>query len=314
MTNKCTLFIENLQDTLQGYLEFPSKNSTHTQEDEKTIIPLHSNAFNFNPLTILGDLKIVIKDIAFNNNLKMSTEKSFLFNAPYDTEDCIPILNKTSNNFKYFCLLEEIQKIIKYNKKFTISDLNLLGQYCQIPINFSLTVFEKSENAKNELKSGKSFTYGLCSFDEMYDNKKSDSHIFICQCSSITDIVFYILYYLILFDYHFYQCKHCKRYSATKKRQGINKYCSRENILQLDAYNAKTCKEAVEMLLDNLRTRKKTYYDHLYAKYGANDQTNNFIEGYNELYKKVKIDPSPENLIKLKEFLDGYSPKRQKDN
>ncbi len=117
MTNKCTLFIENLQDTLQGYLEFPSKNSTHTQEDEKTIIPLHSSAFNFNPLTILGDLKIVIKDIAFNNNLKMSTEKSFLFNAPYDTEDCIPILNKTSNNFKYFCLLEEIQKIIKYNKK-----------------------------------------------------------------------------------------------------------------------------------------------------------------------------------------------------
>ncbi len=139
-----------------------------------------------------------------------------------------------------------------------------------------------------------------------------------CPFNTISELVFAILNYLVIFNYHFFQCQHCKRYSAIKRAQRGNKYCFRDNMIPLPEYKGMSCNKAIPKFLsscyekrrqikDLFSSRKNTLKEEQIQK--IKKQENDFFTQYHNIKDKAKINPSSENLIAFRDLLDNWIKK-----
>lgn len=289
--------IENINENLIGYI---------TNENAKREIKNNYYALNditFNPLTILGDL-LFIANNNYNiddNITNISIDKTLLFQAPYPIETCFNI--NVEHDYQYFSLLNTLKKIIVSGQKLTFEQAYRIGLFYNISLNYTFS-YENEKKEYDNLTTYTPMVFGLNDLNKAFtiDTK---NHIYICNCSSISEIVFSIFTYLILFDYHFFKCNHCQKYSATKIKQGTKKYCTRKNMLSLQEYENLSCEEVIPKLLDRIRRNKKNIYNYLYIN--DDDKIDSFLKGYYEIYKSVQSTPSAPNLLKLKKYIDDNS-------
>lgn len=260
---------------------------------------------SFNPLTILGDLLFIANDMDLPNDKipTASIDKDILFESPYPIESCFDI--NVEHDYQYFSLLNYLKKVITDDQKQCFIQVHNIGMYFKIALNYNFS-YEDEKQQSNDFISYSPMVFGLSEINDI-STILERNHIYTCSCSSLSEIVFSIFNYLMLFNYHFYKCKHCKKYSAIKRKQGIPKYCNRLNNLGLDNYENLSCKEAIPKFLDCKRKNKKKSYDYIY-KY-CDEYLDDFLNGYNEINALVKSDPSAENLLKLKKYVDNNSVK-----
>ena len=298
MNTKYILCIENNNEVLKGYI-IPEQHLDYSKDD---IINLADIIFD--PLTILGDLEYICKDISITSDMPdFHISNSALFQEPYSIEPCFNM--KIEHNVEYFTLLKIIKNIIINDVKLSFVELKNLDSYLNLHIPYT---FSDKDN-------GDVFTprvYGLYDLENI-NAPVSSSHIYTCPCDSISEMVYAVFTYLVLQNYHFYKCEHCHRYSAIKRKQGTQKYCFRNNILNIPKYEGDSCANTVNKFLDKIRARKKKIYKYLYDKgedieLSETKSIDEYIYFQNQYKEHMEIiqthGATPENLIAMYDFIE----------
>lgn len=265
----------------------------------------------FNPMELLGDLRYISENMCCYDSELMNT-----LIAPYEYEPCLKDI-EISDREQYFFLLDKIRDIIYQDREITLLEVYKLANYANISIGYHLSFRDKKD--ENGLSI---YQQADVLFNDYSKNKliKSD-FIYYYPCDNISEIVIAVLVFLVMFGYHFYQCQHCKRYSAELRHQKDRRYCYRENLLQLPNYEGMSCNKAIPIFLNSLyqtysRKEKRLYNrrdvlntDKALAHEMAYDE---FKAIYNEKRENIKKDPSVQNLIGLKDYLDSIKIERKK--
>lgn len=137
--------------------------------------------------------------------------------------------------------------------------------------------------------------------------------------SNPTQVLIASLYYCAYNDLKLVRCKHCGRWFATKTLK--EEFCSRIS----PCYNMvvagkkvlgseRTCKDAVVIIKQRLRDRKKKIYNG-WATTGEFEKTRPLCDRFAEFMDKIKESPTPGNIVACMEYL--YSddmPKQKRPN
>lgn len=309
MDNTYLLTIENTNETLTGYLTLIQNNTETPNEDTTEDISKIKAGNPFNPLTILGDLLFIANNMNFpiNKPPMESINSTIFFESPYPIETCFNI--NVEHDYQYFSLLNELKKIITDDQKLSHIQVHNLGIYCKLAPNYHFS-YQDEKQQSADFTTYTPMVFGFGSINDM-PTIAEKNHLYTCSCNSISEIVFSIFNYLMLLDYHFYKCQHCKKYSAIKRKQGVPKYCNRLNMLGLTGiYESLSCNDSIPKLLDCIRKNKKKSYNYIYSNCGK--YLNDFVNGYNDINDLVKSNPSAENLLKLKQYVKDNSIKKYK--
>ncbi len=271
--------------------------------------------FCFNPLTIFNDIRFIQENLYLKESEKQLTAKhTELFHAPYDYEPCFDMKIEDCN-VQYFYLLDMLKEIVTKDPKITRQQLEIMKLYLQIDCHYHLS-FPESNEYEN-LTVITPVTFGHIHYRDIPQSLNSNFR-YDCPFNTICELVFAILNYLVLYNYHFFQCLHCKKYSAVKRVQGITRYCSRDNMIPLAEYEGMCCKDAVHDFLqscydkrrqikDLFNSRKHTVKNEYFQK--IIEQENNFFNLYHDFKESAKENPSPKNLIAFRNFLDEQNKK-----
>lgn len=279
--------IEKTKDSIDGYITL--NNAIHQTKSEYISL----DDIRFNPLTILGDIKYISERMQLYNDTD-------IVHLPYNKEMCFGTPFNITDPYSYFSLLDIIKEIMIHDKKMSLLDIHKLGNKFGIYLPYNFEISTQTDEANSN---------GFIIFElgTLEDAKQTD-HLCIYPCDSISDIIFSIFSYLLMFNYHFFECKHCKKVSAIARKQGVPKYCKRTNKLSLKEYQNLTCTDTVEKLFDRIRASRKRIYNYLYLK--DEYALDCFLSGYNNLYDSAKNNPSSENLLQLKNYVDTYLPRK----
>lgn len=271
----------------------------------------HLDDFCFNPLTIFNEIRYIQEDLHLKESDRHFTSKhTELFHPPYDYEPCFD-MKIDDCNVQYFYLLDMLKEIVTKDPKITQQQLEKIKLYLQMDCHYYLS-FPESDEYEN-VTVFTPFIFGHFHYREM--PKSLDSNFrYDCPFNTISELVFAVLNYLVLYNYHFFKCLHCKRYSAKKRTQGGARYCFRDNMIPLEEYDGIPCNKAVPKFLGNCHEKRRQIKD-LYSsrKYGNDDtkfqkieeHENSFSNEYHDFRDIVSKNPCPENLIAFREMLDN---------
>lgn len=251
----------------------------------------HLDDFRFNPLTIFNEIRFIKENMCLEESEKHFTiEHTELFPAPYNYEPCFDM--KIDNcNVQYFYLLDMLQEIVIKDAKITLQQLEMMKLYLQIDCPYHLSFAYPESNTYENLTVETPLTFGHIRYKDMPKSLNSD-YRYDCSFNTISELVFAILNYLILFNYHFFQCQHCKSYSAIKRTQRGNKYCFRDNMIPLPEYKGLSCNKAIPKFLgscyekrrqikDLFSSRKNTLKEEQIQK--IKEQENDFFNQYHNI-------------------------------
>lgn len=313
------IFGNNKENEFIGYITWHKKNRDC---DLNNIINIAD--VTFEPLNILGDLRYISEDMHFEYDSGQfpGLYHSIFSPAPYDKEYCIDM--SISDPIIYFSLLDCIKKNMNDDKIISYSDIIQMQQYFQLnPLCCFYNITENDNNSEREIYTPLTlYHYKIDEVDKLLANK----HLFRSACSSSSEIIFSIFYYLLLHNFHFYKCKFCQKYSAIQRKQGKEKYCQRKNFFynstkylldeniinkyKLNEYKNLTCKDTVKKLHNRIRQRKKTIDSRL-----RNDDSlelDNFLNGYALKNKAVIENPSINGFIELLQYVEESSNRTRK--
>lgn len=269
----------------------------------------------FNPMEFLGDIQYISQNMS-------CYEEEFgikIFCAPYKNEPILKAI-EIEDEKKYFNLLDCLKNIIYCDRCCTLLDVYRLSSSLNMQVPFS--IWFQTGDDKNDYPIYQPMEDIFEQYSE--DEIKAKSYIYRFPCDDIADIVMAVFTYCVISDYHFYQCQHCKKYSAEVRHQKDRRYCERSNILNLANYEGDCCRKAIPKMLNTLAqnyVRKRKYLENRMAHSNAETALRRekeyeaFKEEYRRIREKCRADPSAENLIKLKNFLDSiHSDCRKKRN
>lgn len=276
-------------------------NKKENQADLRDII--------IDPSTFLGDIQYISQDMSCLDNMSV-------FEAPYENEPCLEGI-EINNKERYFKLLDYLKGIIYNDRYCDLEDILQIARHFNI--HYSYYLYRYSKTNEDGLELYKPPTDIL----ERYSKKELAKNEFIyrCPCDEIEEIVFAVFAYCIIFNYHFFQCKHCKMYSAEIRHQKDRKYCDRNNVLNIVNYNGECCKDAIPDILNTIaqsygRKRKilerKIAHNDFEISRKREEEYNSFVEIYQEKRRICKDNPSTENIIDLKDFVDSIDTDRRK--
>lgn len=268
----------------------------------------------FDPLTVLGDL---INVATCDDTLSPYPQDTYSFKQDYmehpfflgrafrgDTQ-----LQESLRFVPFFIALDTLKKIIVNGKRLSMSGFEVLKQFLRLKFTFSIEFQEISEGYKLGYKilNGKKvseYQYSSVNYDYNFDMKRmfaensGTTYRFIYSCSSIVDVTFSVLHYLMLFEYKFAKCEHCGNYFATKTLK--QKYCKRKSPYK--GYEGQECEGAVKNILQDFKRRKNRIYTRL-NNYSDYREVSGFLKDYHEKRETVRGCPSVENLSNLEQFL-----------
>lgn len=279
---------------------------------------------NFKLLTVLGDLLDVVTykeespypadNYSFKQNY---TEHPFFSEKMFDSNSWFrePLRDK-----RFFVALNELKEIIVNNRRLSANEIEILKQYLSLTFIFKMEFKELNplyELGYREFKGKKVYEYQYspldynCNFDlNKVIEKKGTDFRFIYLCHSIEDIIFSVLHYLILFDFQFTQCNHCKKYFATKTLK--QKYCKRNSPYRGQENNP--CEQAVKTVFQDFGRRKKRIYERLNNYAEDEKKISTFLDEYHELRAIARKSPTVENLEKLEQYLTQNGGAKRKYN
>lgn len=315
MTSDFIVTIENDDNHLKGYITV--SNAAHKVDNN--ILDLED--ITFDPLLVIGDIEYIFSTSNIcSDKLQLQFFNQFSFSTSSTKELCIEM---TAGANEYFSkLVSLIQKILFYMLHGKQCDLEDLRRYYGISWEYNFAVFKNKDSMQNDaLYIYSPQVYGLCSFSDLNIPYKQN-HMYICPCNTILDIFFSIFAYLVLLKYHFYQCKHCQKYTATKELPTKKKYCYRTNKLSLPQYKGQSCKEVVNKILQNaqkcFQRRQRYIYKQLNKKnisYIEHEKLRKQLpldqEEFYLKYYKAKNSPTAKTLMELDEYMSRYSAEQK---
>ena len=261
------------------------------------------------PSTFLGDIQYISQNMScYDDELG--------FQAPYDNEPCLEGIEINSKK-RYFNLLDYLKGIIHNDRYCDLEDVLQIARHFNIHHPYNLYRYSETDEDGFELYKPPTDILKKYSKQELEMNE----YIYRCPCNEIEEIVFAVFAYCIMFNYHFFQCKHCKKYSAEIRHQKDRKYCERNNLLNIAGYEDKSCKDAIPQILNTIaksygRKRKilegRTAHSDIEISKQREKEFDSFIETYKAKRSICKEKPSAENIIDLKDFVDGIETDRRK--
>lgn len=291
-------------------------NTTKTHKVQKDGFA-HIDDFCFNPLTIFNDIQFIQENISIKESEKHFTAKhTELFHSPYDYEPCFDMKIEDCN-VQYFYFLDMLKEIVTKDSKLTHQQLEMMRLYLQIDCPYHLSFAFPESNVYENISVQTPLTFGHIYYKDMPQSLNS-RYRYDCYFNTICELVFAILNYLVLYNFHFFQCQHCKRYSAIKRAQRGNKYCFCDNVIPLTEYKGMSCNKAIPKFLgscyekrrqikDLFNNRKHTTKKEQIQK--IEEQEHHFSSQYHDFKDRVFENPSSENLIAFKDLLDDWIKK-----
>ncbi len=268
----------------------------------------------FDPLTVLGDLLNVA---TYNDNLSPYPQDNYSFKQDYmehpfflgrafrgDTRFQEPLCFRP-----FFISLNTLKEIVHNDKRLSMSEFEVLKQFLSLGFTFKIEFQEINPlyELGYEVLNGKKVyehQYSSSNYDynfemkRMFTENSGTTHRFTYSCSSIVDVTFSVLHYLILFDYKFAKCDHCGNYFATKTLK--QKYCKRKSPYK--GHEGQECEGAVKNILQDFKRRKNKIYTRL-SNYSEDREVSIFLNDYHKRRETVRKYPSVENLSNLEQFL-----------
>ena len=262
----------------------------------------------FNPLELLGDLRYISENMSCR-------DEDDIFYPPYDKEPCLDRIEITDIE-KYFVLLDNLKDIIYNDKCISLNGVYQLANFLNIPIWYNLQ-FKSVSN--NDLEVFKNINPVYMD----YSKKELDTKdfIYVFECDDISQIIVAVFTFLILFNYHFFKCAHCNRYSAEIRHQKNSRYCERLNVLNMPEYYNITCREAIPKVLNTIYQSYVRKHKYLYNRMTISDvdsaiqrenEYNSFKDRYSHLKDEIKKNPSVDNITRLKDYLNSIVTDRRK--
>ena len=275
----------------------------------------------------------------FKNTPNQITTKS-IFNIPsknwlqFEEKQFIKFLYKSiKNNLNYNIYDLEVLKLLmgvelRYTIKYGIPSY-VIDTKSSGDINLTKENYTDREIKKlGGMRKINYVPYVLSDLDEIAEGKKkifrsgrADS-IYVYNCSSVIEILFSIFHYLVINNYQITTCKHCGKdfFTINKKRYLCNRKTPyrymKEVRKEKDRLNERTCVEAVDLIRKRFSNRKKSIIEN-YAMQNAEDggydpekEKENFIYEANSKSKKMKKNPSIDNIREYEKFL--YDRPRKK--
>ena len=203
----------------------------------------NSNYAKFDPLIVLVDLLDVAKGISNEDNYnRLADNFQKLFKMPCEGEDYSD----------YFEKMRELRKLVPYDNSLTFADLEKLKSFFGLKFHFEIV--DKKQIADTPFTVNAPLLFGFCNTEMVLESGASENHLFIYRCYTMIDVPFSILHYLLLNEYKFRQCEHCKKIFAAKSFK--TKYCTRNSPYK--KYEHLKCWEAVDHIEKLLKKRKKS--------------------------------------------------------
>lgn len=144
------------------------------------------------------------------------------------------------------------------------------------------------------------------SMGKVFVENSETAYRFIYSCSSVEDIIFSVLHYLVLFEYKFWKCNHCGNYFATQTLK--QKDCKRKSPYK--EYEHLDCERTVRNIKQKCVRRQGHIYDRLKDFY--KERVSGKFSNEYELYKRAVDDySSVENLFVLEQFLSNNNVKKK---
>lgn len=254
---------------------------------------------NFNPLTVLGDLL----DIVTYTGISPHPQDSYSLNEDYKTHPFFlgheykgnPLFKETYCLQDFFLAVNELKVIITSNSRFSMNKFEILKQFLSLRFTYKIEFREINPLYKLGYKENPinlepvneyqymplKYTYDY-NMKFMFDDNNESPHKFTYTCFEIKDIIFSVLHYLVLLEYKFSRCEHCRKYFATKDLSHV--YCNRNS-----PYKGRedlACGEAVDRLMTKIMKRKKSIKAYLYDYYPHN--ANKFLYEFSTYKSAVK--------------------------
>lgn len=249
----------------------------------------------FDPITIFGDLKPIIKEDEYTF-INIKEENAFGIDI---------------NIYKdkiYYEFLDTILNLLKEKSSLTINELeNLKNKY-----NLK---FEENVSYERHKKISKANLKSLASNKSINITNNDSYHCYFYECNSISDILYAVLHYLFSHNYKIVKCKHCELYFATNtlKVEYCNRISPYEN-LNKTCYNAK--KELIRRIKRNIMRIEKRVNYRIDNYYYAEDEKylNNFKMKCFEYEDKIEEKPTAQNFKEFEDFINEnlISSKRSK--
>lgn len=297
---------------------------TFSMYDTKSDIPIptyKSFERNFNPLTILGDLRCSKRPYQYLNK-RVNADKSWeYFSLAYRREYGFGRPLYIGNDAQYLKFVSNLDKIMRDNQCRTLQELEQIQkQYC-LNLNCNILVEEKNiffdlfhqknHNATETTYKPLEYKSGETN-EEIEKNTYLDkNHKFSYQCLTMADVIFSILHFIVIHKYEFKTCALCQKRYVKIPNHGQGKYCSRISPLGLNKYldnctkekfKKSDCQTSMKKFREIIRNKKKRK-----IRYAPTDEQENlFINKFNEYDDMNKESPTVNNLIALYKFIEQY--------
>lgn len=259
--------------------------------DDTSSNPLHlsnekTHQIEFDPLTILGDLKLIHLPKEHENTLHLPLNIN---------KHCIPFVS-------------EVKKIIQMNTYKSLDELELLRQKYEIALDckifieklnpYSSLSYKRNKSVKETTYVPLKYEFGKPNADIIQNEYLKENHQFIYKCYTVSEFLYAILHFIIIHEYTFQTCALCKRRYAHIPIQGQGKYCSRLSPLSLESY---------------FITKKGKTYQHCFENLTCQKS----MRKYNEIIRNIKKNKlcyaSPESKTKFDISFDEKRVELNKD-
>lgn len=208
----------------------------------------------FNPLTALGDLLDAARgeivkgnDAGRNDSDAARTAKEFkrIFGLSFPKR----------NHAEFFEKMQVMRSVILCEKRLSLETFEMLRSFMGLKFSYEIALIDPP--ALNRCETGftdTSLKPGFVGNDEALHAvlAKSKNNLYVYTCSSMEDVAFSIMHYLILSNYTFAECEHCERIFARKSAK--QKYCPRDSPCK--GYEKYNCSTAVDKAVAEIKRRR----------------------------------------------------------
>lgn len=280
-----------------------------------------SFSLDFNPLTILGDLRNKKQPYEYPyGRLNIDRAWKYLLDS-YQYEYGFGESLYIGNDEQYLKLISALDKIMRTSQCRTLEDLEEIQHTYKLELDCKILVerhniyydllkkrnrhIEKSEYTPLEYEFGKTNDELIKS---TYMNK---NHRFYYHCSSMAEVIFAILHFIVVHQYEFKTCALCQKRYVKIPNKGQGKYCPRINPLgtnpnftdnDREKLKELNCQEAMSKFHEIMRNKKK--YKTTYAS--TEESQIRFENEFAKCNDKVKSSPVTKNIIELYSFVTEY--------
>lgn len=297
---------------------------TFSMYDTKSNIPIpiyKSFTIDFNPLTILGDLRNREKPYEYSNK-RHNIDRSWKdLSGSYEYEYGFGEPLYIGNDEQYLKFVSNLDKIMRTNQCSPLEELEKIQNQYKLNLDYKISVEEidisfellqkKKRNATKMTYKPLEYKFGETNEELEKSTYLNKNHQFSYHCLTMANVIFSVLHFIVIHKYKFKTCALCQKRYAKIPNHGQGKYCPRKSPLSLNPYFSDTmnkkfigldCQESMKKFHEIMRNMKKNKL--VYIK--KNEQRFPFEREFDEYNAKIKDTPTVNNLIELYSFVKQY--------